>query len=86
MLIKDSGCAWFKGFLSSRTQPVTFNGTLSSIKSCLVGIPQRNVLSLTLFNIHIDDLDTCFPEHLKVSTHTMNAFFVNAFFGKNIAK
>ena len=39
----------------------------SSIKSCPVGVPQRNVLSPALFNIHIDDLDTCFPEHLKVS-------------------
>ena len=36
---------------------------------CPSRVSQRFALSPTLFNIHIDDLDTFVPEHLKVSTH-----------------
>ena len=60
---------WVKSFLSARTQQVKLNQSLSSIAGCPAGVPQGSVLSPTLFNIHIDDLDTCVPEELEVSTH-----------------
>jgi hypothetical protein len=45
------------------------NGTLSSIESCRARVPQGSVLSPTLFNVHIEDLDGCVPQHLETSTH-----------------
>ncbi len=62
MLIKASGCG-------SKPQQVKTNQTLSSIESCPAGVPQGSVLSPTLFNIHIDDLDASVPEDLEVSTY-----------------
>ena len=60
---------WVKSFLSGRTQQVKLNQALSSIADCPAGVPQGSVLSPTLFNIHIDDLDACVPEKLEVSTY-----------------
>ena len=60
---------WVKSFLSGRTQQVKLNQALSSIADCPAGVPQELVLSPTLFNIHIDDLDACVPEKLEISTY-----------------
>ena len=69
MNVNKSFWLWVKSFLSGRTQQVKINQTLSSIESCPAGVPQGSVLSPTLFNIHIDDLDASVPEGLEVSTY-----------------
>ena len=69
MNVNKSFWLWVKSFLSGRTQQVKINQTLSSIESCPAGVPQGSVLSPTLFNIHIDDLDASVPEDLEVSTY-----------------
>ncbi|CAB4039279.1 Hypothetical predicted protein, partial [Paramuricea clavata] len=65
MNVNKSFWLWVKSFLSGRTQQVKINQTLSSIEGCPAGVPQGYALSPTLFNIHIDDLDTSVPEDLE---------------------
>ncbi|CAB3976672.1 Hypothetical predicted protein [Paramuricea clavata] len=69
MNVNKSFWLWVKSFLSGRTQQVKINQTLSSIEGCPAGVPQGSAPSPTLFNIHIDDLDTSVPEDLEVSTY-----------------
>ena len=59
---------WIRSFLSSRTQQVNLNGTLSSIANCPCGVPQGSVLSPALFNIHINDLENSIPDDLEIDT------------------
>ena len=59
---------WVKSFLEHRSQQVKVGDTLSSIMPCPLGVPQGSVLSPTLFNIHIDDLQDSVPVQLDVDT------------------
>ena len=48
---------WIQNFLSKRKIQVKLNGTLSIMQEINNGIPQGSVISPTLFNIAVNDLD-----------------------------
>jgi hypothetical protein len=60
---------WIRRFLEGRSQQVKLGGALSSIRLCPSRVPQGSVVSPTLFNVHVDDLEDCIPNYLDINTH-----------------
>ena len=55
---------WIRYFLTDRSQSVSINSVLSSLKPCTSGTPQGSILSPLLFLLYINDM----PECVKHST------------------
>ena len=55
-------------FLEGRTEQVNLQGVLSFTASCPAGVPQGSAISLTLFNIHINDMEKNVSEQACVKT------------------
>ena len=60
---------WTRSFLEGRSQQVNLGGTLSSTMPCPLGVPQGSVLSLTLFNVHVNDFEDSIPDHLTINIY-----------------
>ena len=67
--IEDLELAWFRDYLTSRTQVVNFNGHTSDACSMSYGVPQGSILGPLLFIIYINDL----PSHLTNAKVTLYA-------------
>ncbi len=68
MNVNKSFWLWIRSFLTGRTQQVNLHGILSSIQPCPSGVPQGSVISPTLFNVHINDLEDTMPDLLNINT------------------
>ena len=60
---------WTRSFLEGRSQQINLGGALSSIMPWPLGVPQRSVLSPTLFNVHVNDFEDSIPDHLNINTY-----------------
>jgi Reverse transcriptase (RNA-dependent DNA polymerase) len=57
--VKGKELAWFKSYLSNRTQVVDINGSVSSKKNINISVLQGSILGPILFLCYINDLYKC---------------------------
>ena len=74
--IRGNTKAWFKSYLSGRSQYVSISGTKSNYKPIKHGVPQGSVLGPLLFLVYINDLHYCIRTsetyHFADDTHLLN--------------
>ena len=68
MGITKSFWKWTQSYLSGRTQQVKLPGVLSRHGEVIAGVPQGGVISPTVFNVHVNDIEDCIPRGIPVST------------------
>ena len=67
--INKSFWLWLQSFLDGRTQQVKLNSFISSVSSCPAGVPQGSVISPTLFNVHINDIEDSILKSIEADAH-----------------
>ncbi len=66
--VNKSFWLWCQNFLTNRTQQVKFLDVLSRVEAVPAGLPQGAVISPTLFNIYVNDMEDCIPNELPTTT------------------
>ena len=66
--VNKSFWLWIRSFLEGKSQQVKLDGNLSSVMPCPAGVPKGSVISPTLSNVHINDLEDSVPDSLVVDT------------------
>ena len=61
MGITKSFWKWTQSYLSGRTKQVKLLGVLSRHGEVIAGVPQGGVISPTLCNVHVNDIEDCIP-------------------------
>ena len=67
--INKSFWLWLQSFLDGRAQQVKLNSFMSSVSSCPAGVPQECVISPTLFNVHINDIENSIHKSLEADAY-----------------
>ena len=68
MVFKGRGLAWFRNYLTIRSQKVQYGKDLSSSLPSDFGVPQGSLLAPLLFVIYINDLPKCLM-HSEISIY-----------------
>ena len=68
MNISLSFWRWVQSYLSGRALQVKLPGVVSSSGEVIAGVPQGRVISPTLFNVFVNDIDDCCPPGVSIST------------------
>ena len=55
--------------LDGRTQQIKLNSFISSVSSCDAGVPQGSVISPTLFNVHINDINDSIHKSMEADAY-----------------
>ena len=78
--LSETAVAWFRSYLSQRTQVVRINSTLSDVQPVESGVPQGSVLAALLFSIYVNDLPSvckdCSSECYVDDTKLLISFLV----------
>ena len=64
--IRGNLLLWIKAFLSNRSQFVSINGTQSSPKPVLSGVPQGSILGPVLFLLYVNDITNYINAKLRL--------------------
>ena len=60
---------WIQDFLDGWSQQVKLNSILTTVSSCSAGVPQGSVISPTLSNVYVNDVEDSIPNSLTVGTY-----------------
>ena len=84
MGIQGTLLKWFSSYLDSRLQYTHVNGIDSDLESLPCGVPQGSLLSVLLFQLHINDMHSClkhcnsilYPDDTTIYVAGRNLHFV----------
>jgi hypothetical protein len=64
--IRANTLKWIEAFLSNRSQVVSINGSHSTSKQVISGVPQGSILGPVLFLLYINDITTSIRSNIRL--------------------